>query len=70
MDDLHKSIKTIVLKSLYPQQTNAGFIINGIDKYNGELAEEDALQKVAADVTLQLIAQWLVKNVTVGVANG
>ena len=70
MDDLHKSIKTIVLKSLYPQQTNAGFIINGIDKHNGELAEEDALQKVAADVTLQLIAQWLVKNVTVGVANG
>ena len=70
MNDLPKSIKTIVLKSLYPAQTNAGFIINGIDKYTGDLTEDEAIQKVASDVTLQLIAQWLVKNVNVSVANG
>lgn len=70
LENLPGSIKSIVLRSLYPEQTNAAFIINGIDKYEGDLGEEEAVAKVAADVTLQLIGEWLVKNVKVGKANG
>lgn len=70
MDDLPTSIKRIVIGSLYPAHCNAAFIINGIDKLQADHTEEEAVNKIAAEVTLQLIAEWLVKNVTVGVANG
>ena len=66
MDKLPCSIKRIVFEVVFPEQTNARFIIDAIDKQACEEGEE---KKLATSVTLQLIANWLVKNVEIGRVN-
>lgn len=69
MDRLTHSVKRIVFQTLYPEQDNARFIIDTLDAIEvNEGDDPEAYRKAAADVTRQLIAQWLVKNVTVAKA--
>lgn len=68
LDRLPQSIKRIVFETMYPEQTNARFIIDTMDAMEVEAGEDpEAYRKAASVVTRQLIAQWLVKNVTVAV---
>jgi hypothetical protein len=72
LDRLPTSIKRIVFDTLYPEQTNARFIIDTLDAKEVEVGDDpEVYRRAAAEVTRQLIAQWLVKNVTVAtVTNG
>ncbi len=70
LDRLTNSVKRIVFDTIYPEQTNARFIIDTLDAKEVEEGNDpEAYRRAAADVTRQLIAQWLVKNVTVAVVN-
>lgn len=67
MEKLPQSIKRIVFEVLYPEQTNARFIIDTMDaKEVDDSQDPEAYRRAAAEVARQLIAQWLVKNVAVG----
>ena len=62
MDNLPHAVKRIVFDVVFPAQTNARFIIDAMDKQD---CEDGGHKRLAASVTLMLIAEWLVKNVEV-----
>jgi hypothetical protein len=66
MDSLPQSVKRVVFNVVFPAQTNARYIIDAMDKQE---CEDGGHKRLAASVTLMLIAEWLVKNVEVGKGN-
>ena len=66
MDNLPHSVKRLVFDVVFPAQTNARYIIDAMDKQE---CEDGGHKRLAASVSLTLIAEWLVKNVEVGKGN-
>lgn len=65
VDKLQYSLKNIVFLSIFPEQHNARYILDSLDKQecDGEVG------KLATTVVMALVSDWLVKNVEVTVGN-
>ncbi len=66
VDRLQQSIKRVVFQTVYPEQHNAKYIIDSIDK---KAKDGEGMDVVACSVIQALVADWLVKNVEVTVGN-
>lgn len=62
LDNYNNSVKRVVINAIFPEQHNARFIIDSIDK---QVCEEGEERKLAARVTMSLIADWLVQNLEI-----
>lgn len=65
IDKLQYSLKNIVFLSIFPEQHNARYIIDSLDKQecDGDVG------KLATSVIMALVSDWMVKNVEVTIGN-